>query len=136
MRSKNLNIADLEEKLEDLMVQLEIAKAEELVYGTLECGFFYTVGKNTKAYYDCQEEVVVCVYDKSGRDFYFDEDEDFYNKEDDTYIEFSFDPYDILDMPACDILKFYKESGDIIEAIESECNKWFYLTEKRIEKES
>ncbi len=124
-----LNIAEIEEKIEDLQNQLEVAKAEELVYGALKC-FEYTVGKNTKAYFDRETDEITCVYDKSGKDFFYDDEDG------DPYIEFSFDPYDILEMPAYDILKFYKEDADIIEAIEIECNKWFYLTEKRIEKES
>lgn len=128
MRSYS-NIAEIEEKIEDLMIQLEVAKAEEFVYGALEC-FEYSVGKNTKAYYDRETDEITCVYDKSGKDFDYDDEDD------DPYVEFSFDPYDILEMTAGDILKFFKEDGDIIEAIESECNKWFYLTEKRIERES
>ena len=123
------NIAEIEEKIEDLMIQLEVAKAEEFVYGALKC-FEYSVGKNTRAYYDRETDEITCVYDKSGKDFDYDDEDG------DPYVEFSFDPYDILEMPACDILKFFKEDGDIIEVIESECNKWFYLTEKRIERES
>lgn len=129
MRS-NLNIEEIEEKIEDLMIQLEVAKAEELVYGALRWFDDYTVGKNTKAYFDRETDEIVCVYDTSGKDFNYDDEDG------DPYIEFSFDPYDILEMPACDILVHFKEDADIIEAIESECNKWFYLTEKRIEKES
>lgn len=125
MRS-NLNIEEIEEKIEDLQIQLEVAKAEELVYDALKY-FEYTVGKNTKAYFDRETDEIVCVYDTSGKDFNYDDEDG------DPYIEFSFDPYDILEMPACDILIHFKEDADIIEAIENECNKWFYLT---IEKES
>lgn len=127
-------IEELEEQKEELTIELEIAKAMLNVYNALK-GFTFTVGKNTKAYFDEEENTVFVVYDKSGRNFFYEEEELLTDY--DPYLEYWFNPYDFLEegCSAKDILNWYNTPEKIIEEIEIECAKWFYLLEKRAEKE-
>lgn len=125
----NARINALEEEKEELEIELEIANSEKTIYSALS-GFTYTLGENTKAYFDEESLLVCCVIDKSKRDFKYEEEElltDF-----DPYEEYDFDPYDYLTdgMSAKDILK--SNPSKLVEEIEVACNMWFYSTLEKL----